>query len=140
MAGFPTEGRADPDEGVLVVDGDRLPLEAVRSHRTFLLGRFALCWVSYERGVPRAPRTLVVSRGSLDRVRSLLDEGIGEDSDAPTLEPVQRWILISFGVGCLAVGPALWALLSGDGVAVALYAGALFGVFGLLFLWYAATG
>ena len=139
VAGFPTEGRADPDEGVLIVDGDRIPLEVVRSHRAFPLGRFVLCWLSYARGVPRAPRTLVVPRDQFDRVRSLLDEGADERSDASHVGTAQRRILVAFGVGCLAVGPVLWALLPAEGAIVALYAGALFGVFGLLSLWYAAT-
>lgn len=143
VAGFPTEGRADPAEGVLVVDGDSVPLEAVRSYRAFPLGRLALCWVSYARGVPRAPRTLVVTRESLDRVRSLLDRATTRErgaDDASGTGAAQRRILTAFGVGFVAVGPALWLLLPGQGALVAVYAGALFGAFGAVFLWYAATG
>ena len=142
VARFPTEGCADPDEGVLVVDGDRVPLEAVRSYRAFPFGRFALCWVSYARGVSRAPRTLVVTGESLDRVRSLLDGGATRERDAGDASgtgAAQRRILTAFGVAFVAVGPALWVLLPSEGAVLAFYAGALFGAFGAVFLWYAAT-
>lgn len=140
VAGFPTEGRWDPDEGTLVVDGDRVPLESVTAHRALPLGGVALHWVSYVRGVPTAPRTLVVPRGEVDRVRSLLDEGAAERSDASAAGTAQRRILVAFGAGFLAVGPALWVVLPSEGALVALYAGALFGTFGAVFLWYAWTG
>ena len=140
VAGFPTEGLADPDEGVLVVDGDRIPLAAVRSHRALPLGRFVVCWVSYARGVPSAPRTLVVPRGEFGRIRPLLDGGADETADASPVGTAQRRILVAFGVGCLAIGPVLWALFPAEAALVALYAGATFGVFGLVFLWYAVTG
>ncbi len=143
VAGFPTEGRADPDEVSLVVDGDRVPLESVASTRALPLGPLVLCWVSYARGVPTAPRALVLPRECFDRVRALLD-GAGDgdpDPDAAAMGAAQRGILVAFGVGFVAVGPALWVLLpGGEGTLVALYAGALFGLFGAVFLWYAATG
>ena len=140
VAEFPTEGRANPSEGSLVVDGDRVPLASVESYRALPLREFVLCWVSYSRGVPSAPRTLILPRESFDRVRSLLDDAVREDADgASTIGAAQRRVLAAFGVGFVAVGPALWVLLPGEGALLALYAGALFGVFGAVFLWYAAT-
>ena len=140
MAGFPTEGRWRPSDAALVVDGDRVPLESIASYRALSLGGLAVCWVSYARGVSRAPRTFVVPRGEFDRVRAPLDGGASADaSEVSTVGAGERWVLVAFGVGCLAVGPALWMLLPGEGAVVALYAGVLFGVFGAVFLWHAAT-
>lgn len=142
VAGFPTEGRADPTEGVLVVDGDQIPLASVESYRTVPFRSLVLCRVSYSRGVPTAPRTLVLPCERFDGVRSLLDaarDGDGDVAGASVIGAAERWILVAFGVGALAVGPAFWVLVPREGAAVALYAGALFGAFGAVFLWYAAT-
>ncbi|MFC6825094.1 hypothetical protein [Halopelagius fulvigenes] len=140
-AEFPTAGHATPEAGTLVVDGSPIPLDALSRYRAVSVGGVAVCWLSYARGVPRAPRTVVVPNDAFGAVRAVL-EGAERRSDGSedSLRGAERAIVAAFGLGSLAVGPALRMLLpSGGGRAVALYAGALFGVFGAVFLWYAAT-
>lgn len=141
-AGFPTEGRAEPEAGTLVVDGTSIPLDAVEGYRTVAVGGGAVCWLSYARGVPRAPRIAVVPRATLDSVRAVLDGAERRaDEGQSTLGGVERAVVAAFGLGLVAVGPALWVVLpSGGGALLALYAGSLFGLFGVVLLWHAATG
>lgn len=141
-AGFPTEGRAAPETGTLVVDGASIPLDAVEGYRIVAVGGGAVCRLSYARGVPRAPRIVVVPRTALDSVRTVLEgAGNGADESQSTLDGAERAVVAAFGLGLVAVGPALWVVLpSGDGALLALYAGSLFGLFGVVLLWHAATG
>ncbi|RDI69799.1 hypothetical protein [Halopelagius longus] len=143
-AEFPTEGRATPETGTLVVDGESVPLDALSHHRTVSVGGVAVSWLSYARGVPRAPRTVVVPTNAFEAVRAVLEDAERRhdesDESRSSLGGAERAIVAAFGLGSLAVGPTLWMLLPpGRGRAVALYGGALFGVFGAVFLWYAAT-
>lgn len=140
-AHFPTTGAVDVAAETLVVDGTAVPLDAVRGHRTVTAGPFAVYWLSYARGNPNAPRLLVVPTDCTEPITALLERSPNTPAPAETaLGATERWIVLGFGIGLLAVGPALWvALPPGGGRLVALYAGALFGLFGALFLWYAVT-
>lgn len=141
-AGFPTEGRVAPEADTFVVDGSRIPLDAVDGHRTVAVGGAGVCWLSYARGVPRAPRVVVVPRATLDSVRAILEDAENRtDERESTLDGAERAVVVAFGLGLVAVGPVLWLLLPpGDSALVVLYAGSLFGLFGLVLLWHAATG
>jgi hypothetical protein len=71
-----------------------------------------------------------------------LIESVPESSreEHPTIDRTERIIVGLFGLGLVAVGPLLWLILPpGDGRAIALYAGAMFGLFGVLLLRYAYT-
>ncbi|SFG91240.1 hypothetical protein SAMN04488063_3264 [Halopelagius inordinatus] len=141
-AGLPTEGHTTPEADTLVVDGSRIPLDAVDGYRTVAVGGAGVCWLSYARGVPRAPRVVVVPRATLDSVRAVLEDAENRTEEGKsTLGGAERAVVVAFGLGLVAVGPVLWLLLPpGDGALVALYAGSLFGLFGLVLLWHAATG
>jgi Na+/melibiose symporter-like transporter len=55
-----------------------------------------------------------------------------------TINRSERIIASLFGLGMISIGPVLWILLPpGDGQLVALYAGAMFGLFGIVLLWWA---
>jgi len=138
-AGFPTSGRADREAGTLVVDGTEVPLGGVRALRTVSVGAFAVCWLSYARGVPTAPRLVVLPSGRLDAVSDLVEAGRDTSAgERSTIGRAERLVAGLFGLGMVAVGPVLWlALPPGDGQVVALYAGAVFGLFGTVLLWYA---
>ncbi|MFB6122049.1 MAG: hypothetical protein ABEJ78_01140 [Haloferacaceae archaeon] len=138
-ARFPTTGYAAPDSDALVVDGTEIPLDAVRGHRAVALGPFAVYWLSYVRGVPDAPRTLVAPAEHLDSITDALSRSSTAD-DVASIDRQERLVAAAFGGGLLAVGPVLWVVLPlGDGHLIALYAGAAFGLFGGLLLRYVAT-
>ncbi|WP_248897522.1 hypothetical protein [Haloplanus halobius] len=140
-AHFPTAGHADPETGTLVVDGTEIPLGAVRGHRTITVGPFAVCWLSYRRGAPTAPRLVVVPADRASMVADLVDRPASSAADErEPLRPLERLIVLAFGLGLLAIGPVLWIVLPpGDGRLIALYAGVMFGLFGGLVVWYGYT-
>jgi len=138
-AAFPTSGHADLAATTLVVDETEVPLEAVRTFRTMSMGTFAVCWLSYTRGAPTAPRIVVLPSDYVDAVANLLDT-VPEPSneERPTIDRAERVVACLFGLGMIAIGPLLWLVLPpGDAQVIAVYAGALFGLFGVLLLWYA---
>lgn len=140
-AAFPTSGHADLAAKTLVVDETEVPLQEVRTFRTISVGAFAVCWLSYTRGSPTAPRIVVLPTDSVDAVANLID-AVPESSndERSTIDRAERIVAGLFGLGMFAIGPLLWFVLPpGDGKAIALYAGAMFGLFGLLLLWYAYT-
>lgn len=138
-AGFPTSGYVDRPGKTLVVDDTEVPLDAVNAFRTVSVGTFAVCWLSYTRGVPTAPRIICLPSRYLDIVSNLLEEDFGTSSgERSTTDRTERLITVLFGLGMVAIGPVLWLLLPpGNGQVVALYAGAMFGLFGMVLLWYA---
>jgi len=138
-AGFPTSGQADLETETLAVDGTEVPLDGVRRFRAAPVGRFVVCWLSYSRGMPSAPRVIVVPSGSFEPVSQLIDRVSDSTEREPsTINRSERLIASLFGLGLVAIGPVLWILLPpGDGQLVALYAGAMFGLFGIVLLWYA---
>lgn len=138
-AAFPTSGRADRTAGSLVVDDTEVPLDAINAFRAVSIGTFAVCWLSYTRGVPTAPRIVLLPSSRLDVVSSVLETNSGASKRGrSTLGRTERLTAVLFGVGMIALGPVLWLLLPpGNGQVVALYAGAMFGLFGVILLWYA---
>ncbi|AXG10542.1 hypothetical protein [Haloplanus rubicundus] len=140
-AAFPTSGHADLAAKTLVVDETEVPLQEVRTFRTISVGTFAVCWLSYTRGSPTAPRIVVLPSDYVDAVATLID-AVPESSndERPTIDRAERIVAGLFGLGMVAIGPLLWLVLPpGDGKTIALYAGAMFGLFGVLLLWYAYT-
>ncbi|SDY85765.1 hypothetical protein SAMN05216564_11219 [Halopenitus persicus] len=138
-AAFPTSGYADRAEGTLVIDDTEVPLEAVSAFRVVSIDTFVLCWLSYTRGVPTAPRIIVLPSSCLDVVSNLIETAPDASKrEHSTIDRTERLIVGLFGLGLIAVGPLLWLIVPpGDGQVVALYAGAMFGLFGLILLWYA---
>jgi hypothetical protein len=140
-AAFPTSGYADLASKTLVVDETEIPLQEVRTFRTISMGPFAVCWLSYTRGSPSAPRIVVLPSDYVDAVANLID-AVPESSkeERSTIDRAERIVAGLFGLGIIAIGPLFWLVLPpGDGQAIALYAGAMFGLFGVLLLWYAYT-
>jgi len=138
-AGFPTSGRADLETETLVVDGTEVPLDGVRRFRAAPVGTFVVCWLSYSRGMSSAPRVIVVPSETFESVSQLIGRASESTEPEPsTINRPERIIASLFGLGMVTIGPVLWILLPpGDGQLVALYAGAMFGLFGIVLLWYA---
>jgi hypothetical protein len=138
-AGFPTGGHVDPETETLVVDGTEVPVDAVQGFRTACIGTFVICWLSYSRGMPSAPRIIVVPSEVFESVRQLIDRVSESMKREPsTINRSERIIASLFGLGMISIGPVLWILLPpDDGQLVALYAGAMFGLFGIVLLWWA---
>jgi hypothetical protein len=138
-AGFPTSGHVNPETETLVVDGTEVPVDAVQGFRTARIGTFVICWLSYSRGMPSAPRVIVVPSEVFESVRQLIDRVSESMKREPsTINRSERIIASLFGLGMISIGPVLWILLPpGDGQLVALYAGAMFGLFGIVLLWWA---
>lgn len=138
-AAFPTSGHAEPAVGTLAIDDTEVPLEAASGFRMVSVGTFAVCWLSYTRGVPTASRLIFLPSNYVDVVTDLIDTGTESSKrEHSTITRPERLVAGLFGLGMVALGPILWLILPpGDGQAVALYAGAMFGLFGMLLLWYA---
>jgi len=141
-AAFPTTGTADSASDTLVVDDTEVPLDAVSACRACSVDTFAVCWLSYTRGVPTAPRIVILPSSALDAVSNLIaTEPDSSQREHSTINRTERLVAALFGLGLVAFGPLLWLTLPpGDGQIVALYAGAMFGLFGLLLLWHAYSG
>lgn len=141
-AGFPTDGRVNPETATLVVDGDEIPVASIDSYRAASLGGLTVCWLSHARGQPTASRVIVVPNDAFDAVEPVLGWGSSQPADTATsMSVAEKRIVVLFGLGLLAVGPTLWLLLpAGDGRIIALYGGVLFGLFGVVLLWHAAHG
>ena len=138
-AAFLTNGHADLVAKTLVADETELLLEAVRTFRVMSMGTFTVCWLSYTRGAPTAPRIVVLPSDYVDAVAKLLETGPeSPNEDRSTINRGERTVAGLFGLGMIAIGPLLWLILPpGDGQVIALYAGAMFGLFGVMLLWYA---
>lgn len=138
-AAFPTSGHADLAAGALVVDDSEVPLTAVNGFRAVSVGTVAVCWLSYTRGVPSASRFILLPATYLDVVSELVDtESDSSNQGRSTIGRTERLVAGLFGFGMVALGPILRLILPpGDGQAIALYAGVMFGLFGILLLWYA---
>lgn len=137
-AGFPTSGHMDPETETLVVDGTEVPVDAVQGFRGARIGAFVICWLSYSRGRPSAPRVIVIPSAPFESVSQLIDcVSNSTEREPSTINRPERIIASLFGLGMVAIGPVLWILLPpGDGQLVALYAGAMFGLFGIVLLWW----
>lgn len=138
-AAFPTTGHADLATATLVVDDTEVPLQEVRTFRAVSVDTFAVCWLSYTRGAPTAPRVVVLPSDYVDVVADLID-AVPESSKEgrSTIGRAERLVAGFLGLGMVGIGPFLWLTLPpGDGRAIAVYAGTMFGLFGVLLLWYA---
>jgi hypothetical protein len=129
----------DPETETLVVDGTEVPVDAVQGFRTARIGTFVICWLSYSRGMPSTPRVIVVPSEVFEPVRQLIDRVSESAKREPSkIDRSERIIASLFGLGMISIGPVLWILLPpGDGQLVALYAGAMFGLVGIVLLWWA---
>jgi hypothetical protein len=89
--------------------------------------------------MPSAPRVIVVPSEVFESVRQLIDRVSESMKREPsTINRSERIIASLFGLGMISIGPVLWILLpTGDGRLFALYAGAMFGLFGIVLLWWA---
>lgn len=76
------------------------------------------------------------------QARSVFERAIDRPSESGRTTPfTERVVVLVFGLALLAVGPVFRVLTpaNGDARLVVLYAGTLMGVFGLLFVWFAAV-
>lgn len=138
-AEFPTSGYVDRAVGTLVIDDTKVPLDAVSAFRAGSIGTVTVCWLSYTRGVPTAPRIIILPSSYLDAVSNLIEtDPDASKQERSTINRTERLVAGLFGLGLVALGPVLWLILPpGDGQVVALYAGTMFGLFGMVLLWYA---
>lgn len=138
-----TEGRVDAT--TLEVGSRDVSLSTLGGVRRIRMGPRVWFWLSYEDGAggPTAPRFVSVPASLAAAVETSLDAGVetASDGDGDALDPTVRAVAILVGLGCLAVGPALWLVLPSDAGQVVLAYGATFGLlFGGLLLWYGLIG
>lgn len=138
-ADFPTSGHVDPVTETLVVDDTEVPVGAIQGFRAARIGTFVICWLSYSRGMPSSPRVIVIPSEPFERISQLIDcVSTSTEREPSTINRPERIIASLFGLGMVSIGPVLWIFLPpGDGQLVALYAGAMFGLFGIVLLWWA---
>jgi hypothetical protein len=144
-AGLRTEARVDPSSLTLRTGSRTTSLSGLRTVRSLRLGPLVLCWLSFERDTvsPRATRFLPVPSRVFPAVQTAFEDGVEATPDRGRAMPsAQRAVVLALGAALVAVGPALWVLLpqTGDARLVAAYAGALFGLLGVLALWYGTLG
>ena len=77
-AEFPISGHVELTGKSFVAKNIEIPLQSVQHYRTFSAGVLVFCWLSYARGIPRAPRMVIVPRENLVVVRELLEEATGQ--------------------------------------------------------------
>ncbi len=144
-AGLRTEARVDPSSRTLRTESRTTSLSGLTRVRSLRLGPLVVCWLSYERGTvsPRATRFLAVPADVFPAVQTAFEAGTEATPDRGRAMPTaQRAVVLALGAALLAVGPGLWVLLppTGDARLVAAYAGALFGLLGVVALWYGTLG
>jgi len=135
-----TEGRVDGDELLLSTGRGEVSLDGLDGYRSLRMGPTVVCLLSFAPGEtsPSTPRFVTVSAAAYPAVRRAFDAGVATSvpEDETSRRPrAERLVAGWLGAALLAVGPALWlALPPGDGQLVAAYAGALFGLVGLVLL------
>lgn len=139
VAALTSEGTVDTDAGELDVDQKEASLAAIESVARYDLGSVAVLRIRYHDGAASvsSPRLLGVERSDASRVREALESSTAEPPASDT-NPLVAKTLYAFGVCALALAALLGyhaVSTSGDTAAFAVYAVALTGVFGLLFLW-----
>ena len=144
VSGLRSEGEIDPADLTLEYDARNVPLTAVKSVRSVTVGSLAFCWLSFERGGigARSPRLIVLPVDAYRRARPVFERAIDSPSETGRTAPLaERVIFLAFGLGLLAIGPAFWVLTSAnpDARLIVTYLGAMTGIFGLLFVWFAAV-
>lgn len=132
-------------EDLRLVDDQRdVSLTGVVRPRRLAVGPVVAYWLTYARGSVgwNAPRFFVVPRDLASDVDRVLDAAVAAEADADPLGRGERAIVVGFGVGMLAIAPALWALLppTGDGRLLAAYIGIVTVPVSIPVLWYAITG
>lgn len=136
-----SEGAIDPDGGTLTVHGRTADFADLTGVSRADLGRLTVLWLRYARGRgSAAPRLIVLPRRVADRASGAIETGVHRPTSSKTerreSSRAVRLALATIGLGALGVGASLFVLGSVP-TDVALWAGAIFGLFGLLFCWLA---
>lgn len=136
-----SEGELDPDAGELTTNGRTVDLGDLAGVSRLDPGPLTLCWLRYPPGTgsSMAPRLVVLPGTVSDRVVAAIEASPRPPTTAAARTRSSRAVqavLLVLGLGSLAVGGSL-SLVESLPLAVALWGGALFGLFGVLFLWLA---
>ena len=112
-------------------------LAGLRRVRSLPLGPVTLLYLSFSPGTGGdAPRLLVVPSRVRTDVESIL-AAVDEPGEGRVPSRAERGIVVAVGLSLLAAGPVAWLLLPGnDARVIAAYAGSMFGLFGVVVLWY----
>lgn len=148
-AGLQSEGAVDRAERTVEYGSHTVSVDAIRTVRSIRVGAVAVALVRYLPGRvgPSTPRVFVLSGDGLDAVESMRADGVrtdavqsGESEELKSTPTAVRLVAGTFGVACVAVGPALWFVLPpGTGRLLAGYLGVFGLLFGALFLRYAVV-
>jgi hypothetical protein len=132
-----SRGRIESSPPRLVRRDGASSLAGLRGARSVSLGSLTLFYLSFSPGTGGdAPRLFVVPRRVRADAEAVLD-AVDEPGDGRVPSRAERVIVAVVGVSLLAAGPTAWVLLpGGDARVVAAYAGSLFGLFGVVVLWY----
>jgi hypothetical protein len=139
-----SEGEIDAEELTLEYNGRDMVLTALRNVRAVTVGSLVFCWFSFERGgvSARSPRFVVLPAEAYRRARPVFERAIESPTESGRTAPLaERVIFLVFGIGLLALGPVFWVLTAANPGArlIVTYLGAMVGIFGLLFVWFAAV-
>jgi hypothetical protein len=130
-------GRIEASPPRLVRRDRESSLAGLRRVRSLPFGPFSVLYLSFSPGTGGdAPRLLLVpSRVRADAEAVLAAVDAPGDRRVPSR--AERAVVAAVGLSLLAVGPLAWVLLpGGDARVVATYAGSMFGLFGVVVLWY----
>lgn len=132
-----SRGRIEASPPRLVRRDGESSLAGLRRVRSLPLGPVALLYLSFSPGTGGdAPRLLVVPSRVRREVETLL-AAVDAPGDGRTPSRAERVVVAVVGLSLLAAGPIAWLLLPrGDARVVAAYAGSMFGLFGVVVLWY----
>lgn len=114
-----TNGRIDPEDGVLQYGDDEIPLRALSSLRSWAVGDTAFLWCTFVRGGGRTPGLVVLPAAVFRDHRETFEEGIAandgaiEDPDRPL-----RLVAYGFGGGMLCLGLFSTGVLYAGGASV----------------------
>lgn len=138
-----SEATVDRQSLTLSTRRSEVSLAGLSAVRSVAVGPLVLFWLSYVRGAAtlRTPRLQTVPREVAPAVREALRAGVDAPADADPIDRAERVVVSLFGLGMLAVAPALWLLTGADG-----RLGGILGYLWLLslvvaapMLWYAVT-
>ena len=132
-----SNGRIEASPPRLVRRDGESSLAGLRGVRSTSFGPLSVLYLSFAPGTGGdTPRLFVVPRRVRADAEAVLD-AVDEPGDGRVPSRAERAIVAVVGVSLLAAGPVAWVLLPGsDARVIAAYAGSLFGLFGVVVLWY----
>ncbi len=136
-----TWGRINPTDPLFEYRSTTIPLGAIAQVRRCQIGHLIVCWLSYQRGAASitTPSWIVFTPEAAAAFEAALARAESRSAAGDASRPIERLVAGGIGAGCLAIGGWIWFVVETD-PGYGVYAGVVFGLIGVFFLWLGYTG